>query len=107
MDKCKSPKDYLEKIEVGDFERMKTEFFSRRRNVGLRFDLDDIDEQILTDEQKKERVETFKNLGGEDFMLAELYGLYSNVSSTFGYKDKRIELSGEEVYDNIHIFYDE
>lgn len=91
-------------IERWVFARARDEFYERRPRVALRYTIDDIEPTLMSEAQKKLKIENASQQW-ERFVMAEYYWFYVDDVDVFSY-DGLMVSETPNTYDFITVWYD-
>lgn len=104
FDMCYSRDHIKEMINNGDFVKARNEFYESRQRVALRYTIDDIDPSLMSENQKRIKLDHAASRG-EKFVMAEYYWFYVDEQDLFS-TDWLIVNSIPTKFDKIAIWYD-
>lgn len=105
---CEKPEDYLELAKQWVFDKARTELFTRRELVWLKFTIDD--GELKTEEEKNLDINGMMNQSWYGGVMAEFYGVILTDRSVFKTSwnvIERLPHEDDKVYQHMYFSYDE
>ena len=105
FDKIKDREDVRRMIDDWVFDAARSYFYKHRPFVALKYTIEDIDNAVMDEDVKKQRI-VAASMISEEYMLAEYYGELYDWWGIFSY-DWLVDAEHPEQYEEIVLAYDE
>jgi len=104
LDKVKSYDEIYAMIKDWTFDKIRSDFYSARNFVALRYTIDDISPLVMTDDEKRQKLAVASKLW-EKFAMAEYYWYYMEDDTVFPY-EWLVTSDIPTSFDHIIVWYD-